>query len=187
MSDTFPPEFLKDAVALLEKDGFRTSDVWYHGTASGLAESIMTKGLIGGGDTETAEREQKTLGTIGNRQFAAADPVYLTQSRELALYWAIESTHRRNLLFQTSEFPLVLRVDMTGGDVKPDAGAAAIAIEPGNNYMEALKLTYEEAGIDFPEEINPLQIERDFYLKKLGMAYSADPVPADRLSVVRPD
>ena len=187
MSDTFPPQFLKDAVDLLEKDGFRTSDVWYHGTASGLAESIMTQGLIGGGDTETAQREQNTLGTIGNRQFAAADPVYLTQSRELALYWAIETTHRRNMFFQKNEFPLVLRVDMTGVEVKPDAGAAAIAIEPGNNYMEAVKLTYKEAGIDFPEDINPMKIDRDFYLKKLGMAYSADAIPAERLSVVRPD
>ena len=185
MSEKFLPDFLKDATALLSADGFRTSNVWYHGTSSGLVEPILTHGLIGGGDTETKEREQQTLGTIGNRQFEANDPVYLTQSRELALFWAINKAHMRNLYFRQNEIPVVMQVSLDPSQVTGDVGAAALLYEPGNHYILTLKEIYEDAGIAW-DDVDPMKADRNYYLHKLGMAYCKDTIPAEQLSVVLP-
>ncbi len=183
MSEKKTPESLRDVSELLTEDGFTSSDRWYHGTASGLVKSIMSQGLTGGGDTETTERAQKTLGTIGNRQFASDDPVFLTQSKELAYYWAGVKTHARNLYFQKNETPVVLEVSIPSAQVKPDVGAAALVMEPSNEYITLLKKLYEENKITF-EEVNPLKADRMYYLQKLAMAYTERTVSAEDLKLV---
>ncbi len=183
MSEKNTPETLRDVSDLLTEEGFTSGECWYHGTASGLVKSIMSQGLIGGGDTETAERAQKTLGTIGNRQFASDDPVFLTQSKELAWYWAGIKTHSRNLYFQKSETPAVLEVRIAADQVKPDVGAAALLMEPSNEYVTLLKKLYEENKVTF-EEVNPLKADRMYYLQKLAMAYTQSTVPVADITLL---
>lgn len=183
MSDNKTPEFLQDADSLCSDAGFATGDVWYHGTSSGLVANIEKQGLIGGGDTETLQRAQGTLGTIGNRQFESNDPVFLTQSKELAYYWAQQKTHTRNLYFQKGEEPVVFAIE---GEVSisPDVGATAILLEPSNHYILTLQDIYERNKVAW-EDVNPLKVPREFYLQKLGMAYSNDAIPAAQLTLLK--
>lgn len=183
MTDKNIPEYLQDAATLLSEDGFATADVWYHGTASGLLKSIKATGLTGGGDAETAARAQKTLGTIGNRQVETKEPLFLTQSKELACYWAGVKTHTRNLYFQQNEEPVVLEVTLAADQVRPDTGAAALIMEPSNEYITLLKSLYEAQKLEW-EEIHPLKADRMYFLNKLGMAYTESHIPASDLSVV---
>jgi len=182
MSEITTPEYLKDAEELLTEQGFATDENWYHGTSSGLVKAILKDGLKGGGDAETAQREQKTLGTIGNRQFESSDPVFLTQSKELAYFWASRKAHTRNLYFRKDEEPVVLKVS-SPDKVSPDVGGTAILLEPSNEYIMMLQDMYEKKGIAW-DETNPLQLPREFYLDKLGMAFSRDSIPAEKISVV---
>lgn len=184
MSENITPEFLQDVDALLSESGFATSDTWYHGTSSGLVESIMSVGLKGGGDTATTERTQSTLGTIGNRQFESSEPVFLTQSKELAFYWADQKAHTRNLYFQEDEIPVVIEVSQPES-ISPDVGATAMLLEPSNEYILALQAIYERQGIEW-NDVNALEVPREFYLEKLGMAYSSNNVPAEKLAIVTP-
>lgn len=185
MSENITPEFLQDVDTLLSEAGFATNDTWYHGTSSGLIESIMTLGLKGGGDTETTERTQSTLGTIGNRQFESHDPVFLTQSKEIAFYWAAQKAHTRNLYFRKDEIPVVIQVSQPE-KVSPDVGGTAMLLEPSNEYILTLQAIYESKGIAW-EEVNPLEVPREFYLQKLAMAYSSENIPAEKLSIVTPN
>lgn len=184
MSDNITPEFLQDISELLSDSGFATNDTWYHGTSSGLVESIMTLGLSGGGDTETTERTQSTLGTIGNRQFESSEPVFLTQSKELAFYWAAQKTHTRNLYFKKDEIPVVIQVSQPE-KVSPDVGGTAMLLEPSNQYILTLKAIYEQHGVAW-NDANPLEVPREFYLEKLGLAYSSKNIPAEKLSILMP-
>ncbi|MEQ3692389.1 MAG: hypothetical protein ABNH15_11945 [Alcanivorax sp.] len=184
MSDNITPEFLQDISVLLSDSGFATNDTWYHGTSSGLVESIMTLGLSGGGDTETTERTQSTLGTIGNRQFESSEPVFLTQSKELAFYWAAQKTHTRNLYFKKDEIPVVIQVSQPE-KVSPDVGGTAMLLEPSNQYILTLKAIYEQHGVAW-NDANPLEVPREFYLEKLGLAYSSKNIPAEKLSILVP-
>lgn len=179
---SIPQEFA-DAAERLSESGFSISGEWYHGTASGLVESIQANGLIGGGDKETTERLQNTLGTIGNRKFETSDPVFLTQSKELAYYWALKKAHTRNVYFQKNERPVVFQVAIAPEQVKPDAGAIAILLEPSNEYILFLKETYEKKGLEW-DEINPLEAERAYFVDKLGMAYSFNNIPATDLELL---
>ena len=86
MADT--PAFLKDAKDLLAKQGFATSDTWYHGTSSALVDSIKEQGLKRSGDKALKDAAKKTMATIGNSYTESIEPVFLTQSKELAFYWA---------------------------------------------------------------------------------------------------
>ena len=184
MSDNITPEFLQDISVLLSDSGFATNDTWYHGTSSGLVESIMTLGLSGGGDTETTERTQSTLGTIGNRQFESSEPVFLTQSKELAFYWAAQKTNTRNLYFKKDEIPVVIQVSQPE-KVSPDVGGTAMLLEPSNQYILTLKAIYEQHGVAW-NDANPLEVPREFYLEKLGLAYSSKNIPAEKLSILVP-
>lgn len=184
MRDNITPEFLQDISELLSDSGFATNDTWYHGTSSGLVESIMTLGLSGGGDTETTERTQSTLGTIGNRQFESSEPVFLTQSKELAFYWAAQKTHTRNLYFKKDEIPVVIQVSQPE-KVSPDVGGTAMLLEPSNQYILTLKAIYEQHGVAW-NDANPLEVPREFYLEKLGLAYSSKNIPAEKLSILVP-
>lgn len=186
MSTESTPSQFQDTQQLLSEDGFRVSNIWYHGTASGLLESIQQQGLKGAGDAELMSRQQHLLKTIGHSSIGSDDPVFLTQSKELAYFWAQQKTHSRNLAFQQNEAPVVIAVtlaDEEQSSVRPDAGGAALVLEPGNAYMTFLKALYEAHGHTL-EDANPLAMPRDYFLNKLGLAYRQAPIAADALTVL---
>lgn len=178
MTELKTPEYLQDAKELLSDDGFATSNVWYHGTSSGLITSVTNQGLVGGGDAALMKRMQSTLQTIQAPAFTAEDPVFLTQSKELAYYWADQKAKSRNLYFSNGETPVVFEVTLSEEEntqVKTDAGGAALLMEPGNAYLKHLGEVYKANGKEL-EEINPLKADRMVYLNKLGLAYSNQPI-----------
>ena len=183
MSTESTPSQFQDTQQLLSQDGFRVSNIWYHGTACGLLESIQQQGLKGAGDAELMSRQQHLLKTIGHSSIGSDDPIFLTQSKELAYFWAQQKTHSRNLAFQQQEQPVVLQITLSPEDnaqVKPDAGGAALMLEPGNAYMTFLKDLYQQHGLTL-EDINPLQAERQYFLQQLGLAYHQQPIASDCL------
>lgn len=186
--DIIVPDICKDASDLLTDDGFTCSNVWYHGTTSAHIKAIKNKGIHGGADSAWTKRTQGTLSTIGNRNFESSDPVFLTQSKELAYFWAQQRAHARNLYFRNDEEPVVFRAELPEGDnakVRPDVGGAAMAMEPGNAYLVFLKDIYEASGKTL-EEFNPLKADRMDYLNRLGLAYTDDYIPGKFLELVYP-
>jgi len=89
----------------------------------------------------------------------------------------------RNLYFRKEETPVVLKVSQPE-KVTPDVGGTAILLEPNNTYITMLKELYEKKGIAWIDESNPLKLPRETYLDMLGLGYSYDNIPADKVSVV---
>jgi hypothetical protein len=180
------PDYLKDADSLITKDGFPASNVWYHGTSSSLVKAITNKGLHGGGDSAWIKRTQGTLQTIGNRTFETKDPVFLTQSKELAYFWAQQRAHSRNLYFQKDETPVVLKITLNEQDnakVNPDVGGAALVMEPNNTYITYLKDIFKNNGLDL-DDFDPTTADRMTYLNRLGLAYTNDYIPGKFIDVI---
>lgn len=187
--EVITPDYLKDADTLITKDGFPASNVWYHGTSSSLVKSIKNKGLHGGGDNAWIKRTQGTLKTIGNRTFETKDPVFLTQSKELAYFWAQQRTHSRNIYFQKDEVPAVLEITLNDSDnskVNPDVGGAALVMEPNNAYITHLKSIFEKNGLDL-DDFDPTKADRMTYLHRLGLAYTNDYIPGKFIQLVTED
>ncbi len=188
MNEFTTPDFLKDAGQLLSADGFATSDVWYHGTASGLADAIRSGGLKGSGDAELMERQLKTLSTIGHESRDQKDPLFLTQSRELAYFWANQKAHTRALYMQQEETPVVFAVNLPAdlnSRVTTDVGGAALLMEPGNLYLLWLKELYQQNGQQLPE-LNPFKCDRMDYLNRLGLAYLDAEIAPQYLTLLLP-
>ncbi|MAD45286.1 MAG: hypothetical protein CMI02_17490 [Oceanospirillaceae bacterium] len=187
MKEFTTPDFLKDAATLLSADGFATSNVWYHGTASGLVDAIKAEGLKGSGDTELMERQMKTLGTIGHDTSDHKDPLFVTQSRELAYFWANQKAHTRSMYLQQQETPVVLQLELPdelNKQVITDAGAAALVLEPGNLYLLWLKELYKEYGHTMPE-LDPFKCDRMDFMNKLGLAYCAADIAPQYLTLLQ--
>jgi hypothetical protein len=168
------PAFLKDAKELLSEQGFATSNIWYHGTSSALVDSIMEKGLIRSGDKALKEAAKKTMATIGNEYTESTEPVFLTQSKELAFYWAQQAVRNRSVRVEGDEQPIVISVKLPetiNTRVKPDVGAASLLlIKEGENFMAYLASIYQENNLGAPE-IDLMKATRLEYLNTLGMAY----------------
>jgi hypothetical protein len=180
------PDYLKDAASLMSDDGLTVSNVWYHGTASSLVKGIKNKGLHGGGDAAWIKRTQGTLQTIGNRTFESQDPVFLTQSKELAYFWAQQRAHSRNLYFQKDENPVVIKITLNEADnakVNPDAGGAALVMEPNNAYVTYVKTIFAANGRDL-DDFDPTKADRMIYLNRLGLAYTNDFISGKFIEVV---
>lgn len=181
------PAFLKDAQDVLTEQGFKTSDIWYHGTSSALLESIQQQGLKRSGDQALREAAKKTMATIGNSYTETTEPVFLTPSKELAFYWAQQTVRNRSVRIQGDEQPLVLQIqlpDQLNQAVKPDVGAASLLLlKEGEQYLAHLASIYQEQGLSIPE-INLMKAERMDYLKRLGMAYIDMDLPADCIQLV---
>ncbi|MFT6189553.1 MAG: hypothetical protein ACJAW8_001728 [Oleispira sp.] len=184
------PAYLKDLSSLMLEDGnIATSNVWYHGTTSSLVKSIKNKGLHGGGDAAWIKRTQGTLQTVGNRTFESKDPVFLTQSKELAYFWAQQRVHSRNIYFKKDETPVVLKVTLNEDDnakINPDAGGAALIMEPGNEYIIYVKDLFIANGQDL-DDFDQTKADRMIYLTRLGLAYTNDYIPGKFIEVVAED
>lgn len=172
MADT--PTFFKDAKDLLREQGFAASNTWYHGTSSALVNSIKAQGLKRSGDKALKEAAKKTMATIGNDYTESVEPVFLTQSKELAFYWAEQTVRNRSVRIEGEEQPVVFAVDLPqdlNAKVKPDVGAASLLLlKEGEEFMAYLAGIYQESGLGAPD-IDLMKAERMEYLHKLGMAY----------------
>lgn len=185
MADT--PTFLKDAKDLLTEQGFATSDTWYHGTSSALVDSIKEQGLKRSGDKALKAAAKKTMATIGNSYTESIEPVFLTQSRELAFYWAEQTVRERSVRVEGDEQPIVIAVKLPeelNVQVKPDVGAASLLlVKEGENFMAYLAGIYQANGFVAPE-IDLMRADRLEYLSKLGMAYFDADVAASNLDII---
>jgi hypothetical protein len=185
MADT--PTFLQDAKDLLTEQGFATSDTWYHGTSSALVNSIKEQGLKRSGDKALKDAAKKTMATIGNSYTESIEPVFLTQSKELAFYWAEQTVRDRSVRVEGDEQPVVFAVKLPeelNAQVKPDVGAASLLlVKEGENFMAYLAGIYQANGFGTPE-IDLMNADRLEYLSKLGMAYINTDVGVSCLDII---
>ena len=181
------PAHLQDAKALLSNDGFATGKVWYHGTSSGLQASILEHGLKRSGDKAMNQAAKKTMATIGNAFVESLEPVFLTQCREIAHYWAEQTVRDRSVRIAGQEQPVVIAITLPSediGKVKPDVGAASLLmIKEGEAYLAFIAKLYESAGLP-ALSIDLMNAERFEYLNKLGMAYYNYDITSQYLDVV---
>lgn len=181
------PAVFQDSKQLLSEDGFAVGDVWYHGTSSGLVASIQLEGLKRSGDKAMKQAAKQTMATIGNSFTESFEPVFLTQSKELAYYWAQLAVRNRSVRFEADEQPVVLEVKLpeelkTG--VRPDVGAAGLLmVKEGEAYMAYVAGLFENAGLSAPQ-IDLMKADRMEYLNKLGMAYYDKDIPTEYVSEV---
>ncbi len=185
MSDI--PNYLQDATDLLTKDGFATGDVWYHGTSSSLVSSIQSYGLKRSGDKAMKQAAKNTMATIGNNYIESIEPVFLTQSKELAYYWAEQTVRERSARFEGEESAVVFAVELPeeqNAKVLPDVGAASLLmVKEGESYMAHVAKIYQNcsAGV---LDIDLMKANRLEYLNKLGMAYINKDIDAEFVSLV---
>jgi len=181
------PTFLQDASTLLTEQGFATSDVWYHGTSSALIDSIKDQGLKRSGDKVLKEAAKKTMATIGNSYAESVEPVFLTQSKELAFYWAEQTVRDRSVRIEGEEQPVVFAVRLSkelNSQVKPDVGAASLLlVKEGENFMAYLAGIYQVNGFGVPS-IDLMNADRMEYLSKLGMAYFDADIDSSCLNLI---
>ncbi|MEH6443069.1 MAG: hypothetical protein V7784_04145 [Oceanospirillaceae bacterium] len=181
---TNTPTFLQDAQGLLTEQGFIASETWYHGTSSVLADSIHKEGLKRSGDAQLNEAAKKTMATIGNNYTESVEPLFLTQSKALAFYWAEQTVKKRSVRVEGNELPVVFSVKLPeslNAQVKPDVGAASLLLlKEGENFMLNLAAVYQAHGLNLPE-IDLMQADRLEYLNKLGMAYINTDIAASYL------
>jgi hypothetical protein len=185
MADT--PAILKDAKDLLNEQGFTTSNIWYHGTSSALVDSIKEQGLKRSGDKALKNAAKKTMATIGNSYIESIEPVFLTQSKELAFYWAEQTVRDRSVRVEGDEQPVVFAVKLPEElnlKVKPDVGAASLLLlKEGENFMAYLAGIYQINGFGIPD-IDLMQADRLAYLNILGMAYLNSDIEASYLDII---
>ncbi len=185
MADT--PTFLQDAKDVLTDQGFTTNNTWYHGTSSALVDSIKAQGLKRSGDKELNAAAKKTMATIGNSYTESIEPVFLTQSKELAFYWAQQTVRDRSVRIAGNEQPVVFAVTLPetlNTQVKPDVGAASLLlVSEGENFMAYIAGLYQKHGFDAPE-IDLMKADRMEYLTKLGMAYFDEDIEATYLNLI---
>ncbi|MFT6757348.1 MAG: hypothetical protein ACJA0M_001228 [Chitinophagales bacterium] len=171
---TNTPTFLTDAKNLLTEQGFIASDTWYHGTSSALANLIQAQGLKRSGDRELMSATKNTMATIGNDYTESIEPIFLTQSKELAFYWAKQTVRDRSVRIEGHEQPVVFAVKLTAElsqQVKPDVGAASLLLlTEGEKFMAYLAAIYQANGLEVPS-IDLMTADRMEYLTTLGMAY----------------
>jgi hypothetical protein len=181
------PNYLKDGKDVLSKDGFVSSNVWYHGTSSALVNSIQENGLKRSGDKALKAAAKKTMATIGNHYTETIEPVFLTQSKEVAFYWAEQTVRERSVRIEGDESPVVFEVTLPealNSKVKPDVGAASLLLlKDGEHFMVHLASIYEENDCGIPE-IDLMKADRMEYLTTLGMAYYDDDIETNNITLL---
>jgi hypothetical protein len=180
------PDIYNDLSQKLSQEGFEipSDGVWYHGTSSALVDSIKSNGLNRSGDKALNQAAKQTMATIGNSYTETREPVFLTQSKALAYFWAKQCVRRRAVRFGEEETPVVLEIHLSGevaDKVRPDVGAAGLLmIKEGETYMAFLGKCYEEADAGVLD-IDLMKADRAEYLTKLGMAYIDQDLPAEAI------
>lgn len=188
--DIETPDYLQDADSLLSDTGFKTSNTWYHGTTSGLSQQILEQGLKRSGDTEINQVTKKAMTTIGNSYKERKEPVFLTQSKQLAYYWATQKVRTRKVHTGNDETPEIIQVtldDSLNANVKSDVGAVVMLMDL-HPYMGYLETLYQTKGISFDLDdiqANAMELNREDYLNKFGLAYYAKDIDAKYLSLVK--
>lgn len=181
------PDYLKDANELISDTGFKTSNIWYHGTSSALVNAIEKEGLKRSGDKAIKEAAKKTMATIGNSYSESTEPVFLTQSSELAYYWAKQTVRNRSVRIEGEEKPVIFSITLPNSindKVRPDVGAASLLmLQEGEDYLLTLMSIYSEHGMT-PPQINLMTADRLDYLHKLGMAYFDGDIDAEYISLL---
>ena len=182
------PDYLKDAKDLLSTEGFATGDTWYHGTSSALVGSIKEQGLKRSGDKAVKAAAKKTMAAIGTEYAEpSVEPVFLTQSKELAFYWAEQTVRERQVHKLGEDEPVVLAVKLPeglNGKVKPDVGAMSLLLlKEGEEFMVYLAGIFQENGLGSPD-IDLMKADRLEYLNTLGMAYFDADIDAVCVEVV---
>lgn len=181
------PEIYNDIDTVLTKDGFSVpaDGVWYHGTSSALLDSIVESGLNRSGDQAFNQAAKNTMATIGNNYTEQREPVFVTQSKALAYFWAEQCVRRRSVRFDGEESPVVLTITLdnaTAAKVRPDVGAAGLLmIKEGEAFMIYLAKLYEEAGLE-ALDIDLMKADREEYLNKLGMAYIDQDLSSEQIT-----
>lgn len=181
------PNFLQDTATALTEQGFTTSNTWYHGTSSALADAIQAEGLMRSGDAQLKEATKKTMATIGNAYTESVEPVFLTQSKALAYYWANQKVRERSVRIEGNEQPVVFAVELPddiSAQVKPDVGAASLLmVKEGEDFMAYVAGLYQDSGLNIPE-INLRNADRLEYLDKLGMAYIDNDIAVEHIQLL---
>jgi hypothetical protein len=181
------PPFLKDAKDLLTQHGFTASGTWYHGTSSALVDSIKAQGLKRSGDRALMAAAKNTMATIGNDYVESIEPVFLTQSKELAFYWAEQTVRDRSVRIEGDEQPMVFAVKLPtelNEQVKPDVGAASLLLlKEGEKFMAYLAGIYQANGLNTPD-IDLMKADRLEYLSTMGMAYFDADINASCLELI---
>ncbi len=176
------PSYLQDAKQVLTPEGFQPGDVWYHGTSSALLPSILEQGLKRSGDKAMKQAAKQTMATIGNSYTESIEPVFLTQSRQVAYYWAEQTVRNRSVRFEGEETPVVVAVTLPESlrdGVKPDVGAASLLmVKEGEHYLAFIAGLYEAADLPAPS-IDLMKADRLEYLNKLAMAYYNKDIAAE--------
>ncbi len=184
---TETPSYLQDAKSLLSKDGFTTSNVWYHGTSSVLVSSILETGLKPSGDQALNQATKKTMATIGNTYTESIEPIFISPCREIAYYWAQQTVKRRGHRFSEDEQPVVIGIELPpelSSQVKPDVGAVSLLmLDEGERYLAFLAKLYEQNNVG-PLDINLRKADRMDYLRKLGLGYYQDAIDAKYVSMI---
>ena len=184
---TNTPDHLQEAKHLLSAQGFATSNTWYHGTSSALVDSILQHGLKRSGDQALNQAAEKTMATIGNAFEATVEPVYLTQSSELAYYWAQQTVRNRTIRVGDDNQPVVIKATLPethNANVRPDVGAATLLmVDGGEDYLAYVNQLYQASGLPMPD-IDLTSADRMAYLHVLGMAYLDNEIDASCLAVV---
>jgi len=185
-----PTEF-NDHNTLLSESGFASSNTWYHGTTSGLVSSILQNGIQRSGDVELNKAIKHTMATIGNSYNESKQPVFITQSKSLAYYWANKKTHSRNMQLaaknEGKETPAVIEMtlpDELQDQVKTDVGAAAFLLTGTDEYVDYVNALYSEMKLEQPN-IDPMTADRMDYQNKLGMAYINKDIPAEYVKEIK--
>ncbi|MFT7185635.1 MAG: hypothetical protein ACI84K_001017 [Pseudohongiellaceae bacterium] len=180
------PSNLHDAKELLTKEGFKIGTTWYHGTSSELVASIKEHGLKRSGDKALKKTAKHIMATIGNSYTESIEPVFLTQSKELAHYWAMQTVNERVVHTGIGETPVVIAINLPEeieGKVKPDVGAASLFLVEGSDFLKHIGSIYKEHGFDEPI-MDPSKADRLDYLNKLGMAYINADIDVNYLEVL---
>ncbi|MFT6529622.1 MAG: hypothetical protein ACJAZB_001267 [Psychrosphaera sp.] len=182
------PEHLQDSQKLISDKGFAIGSTWYHGTSSALVGSITQNGLKRSGDKALNQAAKQTMATIGNDYTESIEPVFLTQSKELAYFWAQQTVHERSMCFETDELPVVLAVNLPAelaSDLKTDVGAASLLMtQQGEAYMAFVVSLYEKAGVKVPD-VDLMNADRMAYLNQLGMAYYNKDISAEYIEQLK--
>ncbi|MCV6625278.1 MAG: hypothetical protein OIF38_04230 [Cellvibrionaceae bacterium] len=185
MSET--PANLRDCEDLLTEAGFNCSNIWYHGTSSALLGSIQRYGLKRSGDKAMKQAAKQTMATIGNSYSETIEPVFLTQSKQLALYWARQTVRNRSVRVDGDEQPVVLELllpEDLNRQVKPDVGGASLLlVKEGEAYLAEVARVYQSHKLPAPE-INLSSADRMEFLDKLGMAYIDSDIPFQHVTVL---